>query len=352
MPRTKKQNEPEVESQFVPSEDELEAALANLPSEEKSLSLWRMHTEGGRPKFLRQLAPAEFTLNAVQEEFGGGRFKLEIKDGAQKWAQVFEIEGPSRFAGTVPDRAAPPAVDSSSSPLVQTLLLELRELKNQIAASQQNVFTQSLIEKLLTREPESEEKFLARLATYRQLFAQPQTSVDHQTIFGVLKEGIALGAEGGGGAAPNPWLALAERVLPMITQALTAHAPGPPAAEFLPGDVQPLPVPIIPNGAPTMPTNPASGFQAIAPRLQPFVPTFVAAAAADTDPQIMVELVRSNLPADAVPQVLDWLQSPRWFDDLSTLNPHIGAQRSWWNEFREALLNSYMKPAVDGGKDD
>jgi hypothetical protein len=129
---------------------------------------------------------------------------------------------------------------------------------------------------------------------------------------------------------------VAEKLLPTIqgvlAQVVQAQQKGP-----RPATGQPLTAPEKPPEA-THPEPPKTGFDAIAPKLTPFLPTFIQAAASDSDPALLVDLTAGQIPDDNKQVVIDWLKSSLWFQQLMTLNPAIQLQRAWWGEFHEGLL--------------
>jgi hypothetical protein len=60
----------------------------------------------------------------------------------------------------------------------------------------------------------------------------------------------------------------------------------------------------------------------------------------------MVDLTINNIPADKVPIVIEWLESPNWFPNLVSLHPAISAQAAWWQEFANVLLETLKAPPV------
>jgi hypothetical protein len=307
----------------------------------------------GKPAFISEFSPLEFSLEGVKNTYGGGKYKYMAKaSGGFVRQGTFEIEGEptggrsqtkpiykryinGKLVYSKPEDAEvilnSPQATSANGDITSLLLLELRGLRESLSRP--------------IESPESIKKgFLEEMMIFKQLFGDDKKSPTEdfsKMALDLIKQGIEVGAmaENGG----SPWLTVLEKVLPTVQDAIRAfsiqqhrginrqQAHNPDEAIAL-------------SQVPITPEMPLTGFDSIADKLRAYLPTFISAASSNSDPNILVELTAPNIPEKDRVNVIEWLSSDKWFSDLCTLHPIIAGQRAWWGEYSSALLAMLTNP--------
>lgn len=332
--------------------DEISEILGELPSDEIKIAIYRMQT-GGRPRYVRTYTGPEFSLERLREYHGGGKFQLNIKDGkGSKQVKIIEIEGDPIFDTTnpvIPDGRVSGSrferkygVDMSPRSEVENLREEIKELKSIIANGGSNggqptmVEMLRLLKELTPNQQTLEDQILAKLSQFKALFGNGGANIETTALFNAMTKGMEIVRNAEGIESASPWMTILERFMPAIQGILTQVMAAKPAGS-------PYSLPVNQNGVVNMSKQPEpilTGFSALAPKLQPYLPTFINAASNDMDPGIMVDLTASNIATEQYPVVIEWLESSTWFADLSQLSPAIQLQTGWWQEFRKQLLDT------------
>jgi len=356
MPRPKKQDNEQISDMFAfQAPDELEAALADIPGDNSKITLWRVNPQG-RPSFLCSMSPVEFDLEAIKETFGGGQFRYSAtSDSAVVKTGRFEIEGVAKgsqqtttFKKFVPGKGVVYISKAESEELSQTLnenryTPQPRSEGNDLAIRMLLDEIKSLKEEMRSvPSKDSERDFLEKLQLYKSLFAQPSPTGDFaKQAIDLIKQGmeVANANENGG----SPWMMILDKALPTINEAIKAYG-------VTQARNPAITTPMVQQPAINSQQQPAqalTGFDAISKELIHHVPTFVRSASVGVDPAIFVDMVLPQIPALQIGSVVEWLESPNWFADLSKLHQMIPAQAGWWQGFHDGLLNELKNPEVE-----
>lgn len=358
--------------------DELDAAIAGLPSDDATITVYRCKPSGvGHPVFCASYPPSEFTLDMVQEVHGGGKYNLVARRGREVVKRMrVEIEGEPKNNAPVsaylrrvlPDgrhvfmnkreidekqqqEAAQQAAQKGSDPLLLILMNEIRSLKDSLQ---------------IAKPESSRREFLEELVMYKNLFAPTSNPVADNTkmVTELISKGLEIGADAANGNVNSKggWQEIIHELLPVAQQAISAaiaksnmtiaaqtYAPGTPefqaqqfalrrngAAEI------PLKTPGMSDILPDVNNQPpqATGFKAIAPVLIPYLPVIVSVASRDGNPEAICEVIEANISEEQKPHAIEWLQSPVWFKDLVSVDPRIELQSAWWQELHGYLLGA------------
>ena len=346
--------------------DELDAAVAGLPDDESTLTIYRLKAIGqGHPIFVATYAPHEFSLETIQQNHGGGKYNIVAKRGSEVFKKYrVEIEGePKLITGTVPLAARKPGgfntwwtkkqLDEEEQkvktagvdPSIMLLMNEIRNLKESL----QNANSSG--------GKSDRREFLEELVMFKSLFAPPSNPVadNSKMVTELIQKGLEIGANAASGEAPgNSWISIIRELLPIAQQAISAAVAKQNAMLTVSRPIQPAPV--ASNG--TAPVNnplkvdgiadilpgmnrevkPTSGFATIAPMLTVYAPLLIGLASRDGDPNTAIELIENNLSDEQKPHVIEWLGSPSWFTDLCSVDRRIELQAAWWHELQSALL--------------
>lgn len=335
-----------------PTEDsELDDVFSDFPQNEACIELYRIHKQGGRPVFLEQMTPSNFTMAYVTEHFGGGRFiaKAKYSNGNRK-RMPFEIEGdpiPVRrhIVNLNTGRELPisGAVNPHDS-LNRAVFAE--PIANQIVmpgstpqpTTDTNAAILQLVKQMVSELKGSEMQILEKMRLYKELFSGGEKrEAPLDTAINMLTRGIELGQAGGDGGG-IPWLALIREMKDPLTKlADTIHSavarprvimPSQPGSPAQPE--QPNPEPHTSMEQPDMLTS----------MLKMVLPPLINGARRNADPTAYVDFLLDQFPDSAYPMLLSFLQAPDCLDKLATIEPGILYQAEWWKELRESLLKA------------
>jgi hypothetical protein len=349
----------ETESDLLSIEpDELDDVLSGLPSEDSLIRLFRV-TPQGKPAFITEFSPLEFSLEGVKNTYGGGKYKYVAKSPGGIRQGFFEIEGQSkdgsgnkpiykRYIGgklvySKPEDAevivgGPDTRQQAPGDSVSILMLnELRALRESL---QRPIETADAIKK----------SFLEEMLVFKQLFGDDKKSPTEdfsKMALDLIKQGIEVGAmaENGG----SPWLMVLDKVLPTVQEALKTFSVQQQRGNIL-RPIQPPASNAI--NAPVPGDIPLTGFGSIADKLRAYLPTFLSAASSNSDPAILVDLTSPQIQEKDKAIVQEWFASEKWFADLCTLHPLIQGQQAWWQEYRDGLLLALQSNDKEGHNDE
>lgn len=333
------------------SPDEIQSFLDSLPKDGERVSLWRLNQQG-RAAFVAYFQPQEFDLEVIQNTYGGGTYKYVVGQHQGK----FEIDGPAlgdNRTGTIKKHVPgvgvvfiskeeqeqirrklygegetlPQRQQAGDGQTMALLLNEIRSLREQVNKSQPD------------DRASAKKELLEEMIMLRDLFAPKEQPAPTQEFAkmatDLLRQGMEIANMGGDNGQPT-WMILIDKILPVVNDAIKTIGL---QQQALGGIRKPNPVNpgtnIMPNQPPLAPL---SGFDALVPKLQPFLPTFLSAASDGVDPLSLVDLTVPRIPVNEKSSVIEWLSSDNWFSDLSKLHPAIDVQRAWWYSFRETLL--------------
>lgn len=345
----------EDDTTFTDEPSDVERIFQELPDDEESISLFRMYDQG-RPKFVDKLQPQEFDLREIKKRYGGGRYKVVHKE----MSKYLEIEGEPVLAipkasrdeetgifvkrgETIERVVEPERIYTRNWDELNERLRDIEQGNNKKGTNANDTLELVKTVLSLTQQGDSRKEIFEQLGLLKGLMS-PQNPIQMQTgeIMNILKLGKEMAsnmAEDGG----SKWIDIIERVLnsPLAatvgnmvrnSSAVTGRPINPPAVPTKETVISSPP-----------PDQPLTGFATVAPYLQPYLPMFMASAAALTEPVELVNSTVSLIPIDKYPLVANWLNSPTWFQDLLTLDPRIEAQSGWWQGFREELLGAFQE---------
>jgi hypothetical protein len=370
MARPKKTDEENLDL-FEVAPDELDDALADLPTDDAQLTIYRCKPEGqGHPVFVATYPPSEFSLELIQENHGGGKYNIYAKRNRQIVKRLrVEIEGEPRIMhGTVPLAARKPggfanwwtkermaeeqekAKVTGLDPGMVMLMNEIRNLKESLREVAQNNGSGGFDRK----------SFMQELVMYKELFSPSNPMGDQTTMIStILQKGLEIGARAANGeVGTSSWVDTIKELIPVAQQALgafvnkqaieqAAKSRLPQTQDMVRNVNHEMNKPLSSHGfgdiLPDMNTQkPASGFAAIAPMLRAYIPLVIGTASRDGDPGSIIDLIENNLSDEQKPHVVEWLSSPSWYTDLCSLDPRIQLQAAWWSELHDMLLQQLM----------
>lgn len=340
MPRRKKtvielEDEPEKETQIENAESDIENALKSVPGGVTTIKLYRVLPQGGRPKFLTELSPEEFSESNVKEMYGGGSYKIRAQKSSGKWGvSMFDIEGyPKKLKPTDMEEDPDDEEEETPNPTPQ-----------QVVQQPQQFDAFAMMRMMQAAEDRGEARMIKMLEMMRPQQQSPDVT---KQVFEIVEKiaPMMAGGEGGG----SPWMmALSQfrepimKIVDSIHQAVSKPsfaASGPPPQVH--ANVQP---------------NPPQPKEEDMLKLliRQYLPVFVNAARQNGSPDLYADMILEQIPQTMYPKLEQWLSTPAWFEDVKSHDPIvIEAQAGWWNLLRASLLEgmkpdaSSLQPATD-----
>lgn len=311
------------------SEDEaLAGVLASLGRDsDASVGIYRQGPGGYRDlTYLTECLPSEYSLSRLQDEFGGGVFRIHVRNGGKLVANKEVKVAPP------PNRQAPPVADVTAP--LQKQLDNLAGIVGQLA----QVVTQQ--QQRPASETQSRKEFFQEMLLMKQMFGgapRERDPFDMLTKMMTLQKELG-GIFGGGGSDVEPGsntllLKAIETFGPILTQANQNKA-----------------VPTQPMlHAPATDMQQAPSHSEEANMLKIYLNMLIAEAKNDIDPQAYALLITQKV---ARADIDGMLRPDDWFEKLSTFEPAITPFREWFADLRAdvfELLTEQDAVATTGG---
>lgn len=327
----------ESEPKPIDAEDEeLDTVFSQFPQHDACIELFRTTEKGGKPAFLEDISPAEFTFGYVCQTYGGGRYiaKGKYKDGSMV-KRNFDIEGSSfPVRRKVPEGAPGPSI--APIPIPQPERIEvLRDERGQPDALATVV---SMMKTLVVELRSSEDQVLDKMMKYKALFGsveKPQTPVAE--AISMIKTGIELGSTAGNDGG-IPWLMIVDKLQAPLTELASAFTRG--ITRQNPGLTPPSPSPTrIPE--PSAPVGePATMETILVGALKGMLPMLVTGAALKADPGFYSDLLLDQIPRQFYATAKIWLEKPDCLDVLIQMNAAVANDRLWFESLRSELTGA------------
>lgn len=332
MPRKKRtietvlEDEPEKETQIENAESDIENALKSVPGGVTTIKLYRVLPQGGRPKFLTELSPEEFSESNVKEMYGGGSYKIRAQKSNGKWGvSMFDIEGYPKKLKPTDMEEDPDEEEDEPQPIPQP-----QQVVQQ--ASQFDAFA------MMKMMQAAEDRGEARMMKMLELMRPQQQSPDvTKQVFEIVEKIAPMMAGGDGGGSPL-MMVLGQFKEPIVKIIDSIHA-----AMSRPAVIPSGPPPHVHAQVQPNPPQPKEE-DMLKLLIRQYLPVFINAARQNGNPDLYADMILEQIPQNMYPKLEQWLSTPVWFDDVKSHDPIvIEAQAGWWNLLRASLLEG-MKP--------
>lgn len=324
-PRIELEDEPEKETVIENAESDIEDALRSVPGGITTVKLYRVLPQGGRPKFLTELAPEEFSEANVKEMYGGGSYKIRARKSDGRWgASMFDIEG-------FPKKLAPTDLEDDPDDEEPTLAIHPQQIVQQ--SPQINPF--ELMKMMQTAEERGEARMMKMLELMRPQQQPPDVT---KQVFEIVEK-IAPMMAGDGG---SPWMAalsqFREPILKIVDSIHSAMTRQPMPVQAPASHVH---ASIQPN-----PSQQPKEEDMLKLLIRQYLPMFVNAARINGSPDIYADMILEQIPQTMYPKLQAWLSTPVWFDDVKSYDPVvIEGQSEWWHLLKDSLLEGLKSNA-------
>ena len=284
----------------------------------------------GKLAFAHRWLFEEFNLQAVKDQYGGGKWSFRMKhpNGSLIKSKTVLIEGPPKTAmaeGEDPRSFAETVQDT------QALMLEtLQELRAGPPVGQ-SVDPINMALSIVG----AFQSVLAPMQT--ALLKQGKNEPDFGELVTIFKQGVEMGKMSTPAEA-DPMSAVLAATLPPLLSVIGGNAQAPPSS---PLDVltNPPPGPSVLEGAGNGNPPARPGWDML---ISGYVPTLLSWARKDADVDLRAAFVCDELPAEAEALLLVELQKgPDFLAEFLALHPEAKPWESWIKSFWVAVANQY-----------
>lgn len=327
-----------------PEDEELDNVFADFPQNEACIELYRTTDKGGKPSFVEDIMPAEFSFGYVCRMYGGGKYiaKGKYKDGTV-CKRSFEIEGDS-----FPIKRKVPAAEERqqiTQPAAQPY--ERQEVvRDQSGQPDALATVMSMMKTLVMEMRSSEDQVLDKMMKYKALFGssdRPQSPI--QESIGLIKTGIELGSVSQGGEGGFPWMMALDKLQGPLTELVSTikHAvtrqpiPLNPGVTVQPGSVQPQSQPAAAPAA-AQPGDPQNMEMILLGAMKAMLPMLVTGAAQKAEEGFYADLMLDQIPRQYYTTAKTWLEKPDCLQLLNKMNPGVSYYQAWFETLRGLLL--------------
>lgn len=339
-----------------PTDEQLDEVFREFPQNDACLELWRTTEKGGRPVFVDDLMPSEFSFGAVCKEWGGGKYliKGKYKDGSTI-KRSFEIGGePFPIKRKVPQGNPEPSAPipaQPGQPSNQTIEMARRDDGSYDMAA---LITgmMGMMKTMVTELRTSEVEMLEKMKMYRDLFGvqeKPQTPIAE--AISMIKTGIELGSTAQGGDGGFPWMMALDKLQGPLTELVSTIKAAVTRQPVLAPAQNSLTPPAQPTGQPAQPAQsaqPAQPTQGDTPNMEMILksavahvlPNLVTGAAKEAEPGFYADFLLDQIPRRFYATAKIWLEKPDCVDQLQQMNPGVAEYRDWFETLRSELLKS------------
>lgn len=325
-----------------PTDEQLDDVFREFPQNDACLELWRTTEKGGRPVFVEDLMPSEFSFGFVCREWGGGKYliKGKYKDGSTI-KRSFDIGGePFPIKRKVPQGNPEPTAHIPAQPTNATVEMARRDDGSyDMAALITGVM--STFQKIVAEMKTSEDQVLDKMMKYKALFGheeKAQTPVAE--AISMIKTGIELGSTAQGGDGGFPWMMALDKLQGPLTElvstikAAVTKQPSPMPAQ---NSINP---PTGQPAQPAQPTEPPNMEAILKSAVNHVLPNLVTGAAKEAEADFYADFLLDQIPRRFYATAKSWLEKPDVLDQLQAMNPGVTEYRDWFESLRSELLKS------------
>jgi hypothetical protein len=338
---------PDPEPAEIFEDDPDDIALANViadlggPGIDAKVNVYQLDQNRNK-SFVRAFMPTEFSLEAVQSEYGPGDYEIHVRrDGKLATRKVIKIAVPKNQ----PVPVASSGVDSAK--LIETMQAGFREMATMFSGALANMTANQ-------PKPKTTMETLQEIAMMRDLMGvnNAPAGPDPMQLFEMATQ-IAdkiqprVGEPGTGEVI----LEAIKNFGPVLTQAAQNAAARTiaPVMTAIPNPA-PLPAHVGETPAITPVPNPTEGPDQMNIARRMYLNLLISNAANDNDPATYAQLM---LDVAGEQQALEFANAPDWFERLCAEEPRAVQYREWFVELRSMVLEltkPEMPDITDGDK--
>lgn len=330
--------EKQVPDEIIDREDmEMEAVAKSMPVGIRCIKLYRMQgpNKGGRPSYISDLPPEQFSEAYIKQTWGGGSYfgRWEKKDGTML-RYPFDIEGVPK--AEVVEEEEEEEETRNTFPA------------NAVSVQAPGITPFEMFKMLQDARKEAREEFQIQMQTIMKAMAPSPPAPDiSEKVFGVIEKIMPLmqqgGGDGGGGAWWMPLLmAFKEPISKIADTVRIAYEQKGPAGQATTVTSTPTPAPasmLTPTTA-----QPSQESDMIMLMMKQVLPSLVRAGIKGADTMFHAEWVLDQVPEGAYPGLREFLVKPDCIDTIAKIEPGIRFQGAWWEALRKDIVELIDHP--------
>ena len=288
----------------------------------------------GKPDaYLVRLAPEEFSVENVKQQYGGGVYRIRVYQRNDK--------NQSRIARTHIITIA----EEKQSAKIPALAAPAPDVTSALIASLQDGFSRLGTMILEARpQPESEERMLQKMMLYKQLFAVAPVgpvSPPMTEMLGAVKEVLALSNTmreygGGDGGGPDSMSVLMKAMdtfgKPLLEGIVAAQSQAQPGQVIEAGQM--LSAPVAPAAQP-------QGDDMVKMMAKMYLAELCNVASKKADPGLYADVVMDRVPEDALAELV---MPADWMEKMIAIQPLVALHRGWFMQLREIVYQELTAP--------
>ena len=325
-----------------PADEQLDDVFREFPQNEACIELSRTTEKGGRPEFIDDIMPSDFSFGWVSREYGGGHYhvKGKYKDGSTIKRSFIVAGAPFPIKRKVPQGNPEPHAPIPAQPTASTVEMVRREDGSyDIGALVTGMM--GMMKTMVQELRSSEVEMLEKMKMYRDLFGaqeKPQTPVAE--AISMIKTGIELGSTAQGGDGGFPWMMALDKLQGPLTElvstikAAVTKQPSPMPAQ---NSINP---PTGQPAQPAQPTEPPNMEAILKSAVNHVLPNLVTGAAKEAEADFYADFLLDQIPRRFYATAKSWLEKPDVLDQLQAMNPGVTEYRDWFESLRSELLKS------------
>ena len=345
---------PDAEPEFVHEEEQddvskIQALLKELDMSGGVARIFRQRPGQAKHEYEGEIPADTFTLETIKRAYGGGDYQVRFAAKGGRYVRSIRFSIDPRHKGELDKLLEPPAPVSQNDNSQALLAFMMQQQQAQAQQAQQSMTL------MMTMMSESQKSMAAIIAAAiggggRQVQSEPSSkfievmmpmlteSMKPRGGMAELTENVKLVKELMGSAPEK------EEKDDMLEKMMTIGAPllGAFMSRGQQPQPQPQPVrvnPVQPQALPTPEQLAQAKAQDLLGKLRFVTPVLVRAAKKGSYLDSYVDILNDNLDDEGHEMLVFMLQRDDWISTLFNDNPDVVANRQWFENLREAILN-------------
>ena len=345
---------PDAEPEFVHEEEQddvskIQALLKELDMGGGVARIFRQRPGQAKHEYEGEIPADAFTLETIKRSYGGGDYLIRFAAKGGRYVRSIRFAIDPRHKGELDKINEPPPVTQSNDNSQALLAFMMQQQQAQAQQAQQSMTL------MMTMMSESQKSMAAIIAAAiggggRQVQSEPSSkfievmmpmlteSMKPRGGMAELTENVKLVKELMGSAPEK------EEKDDMLEKMMTIGAPllGAFMSRGQQPQPQPQPVrvnPVQPQALPTPEQMAQAKAQDLLGKLRFVTPVLVRAAKKGSFIDSYVDILNDNLDDEGHEMLVFMLQRDDWISTLFNDNPDVVANRQWFENLREAILN-------------
>lgn len=310
-------------------DDEFMQALAELDGASGAVVRVSKVREGRRPEYVGVLSAADFSLQVIQDRYGGGEYTLTVLDGARRYRKQATVA----IAQPLKPLNAP-AEPSQLDKLAATIQASMKQTQDVLTL----LLTRGQVASAPAADPQQmRTQLLQDLALMKGLLSGEQQGLAPDKMVDLIKTGMDIADKAGGGGAD---------LLSVVGKAVETL--GEPLAELIrqramipAGQPAPASLPVAGAPRPAVQSKP----KVLVMNMQQAVGFLVDCAAGGSDPGLYADLILDKVPA----AILAPIVAGDVVAQLSQIDARVAGHAEWFRDLGRMLSEALSSDDAGSG---